>query len=345
MPEDVTLLCVPVLDQNGEPCGICGVELSQLYFVLSYPASESRFGNMVTLLVSGEGRKYDLSKAMIGNAAGTYLKSSGLIEIRSGKYYETASTGSTRYFGLATPLEARLSSGQTPMILTLLPEDSYHQASLRNRQLWYAGTLLFLILILLLAGGVSGHFSAPIVRSLKAMQLETPGGDGQSAGIRSGISEIDALVSFLQSRSQELKTSDLPPEIENMLQEFKERVTRLTPAELHIFQMFIEGCDVQTAAERSFVSAWRCEKHIPEYQPGNWRYLPELMVYVEHLPLVRASQIERRMKKRKNPDYPGSLEQRYLWHKKCLKHNILCFNPFESYKKPVQYSQLPIYFS
>ena len=53
---------------------------------------------MVTLLASGEGRKYDLSKAMIGNAAGTYLKSSGLLENRGGKYYETASTGSTRYF-------------------------------------------------------------------------------------------------------------------------------------------------------------------------------------------------------------------------------------------------------
>ena len=179
-------------------------------------------------------------------------------------------------------MEARLSSGQTPMILTLLPEDSYHQASFRNRQLWYAGTLLFLILILLLAGGVSGRFSAPIVRSLKAMQLETPGGDGQSAGIRSGISEIDALVSFLQSRSQELKTSDLPPEIETMLQEFKERVTRLTPAELHIFQMFIEGCDVQTAAERSFVSVATVRKHNTsinrKLEVSNRE---ELMVYVD----------------------------------------------------------------
>ena len=161
------------------------------------------------------------------------------------------------------------------MILTLLPEDSYHQASLRNRQLWYAGTVLFLILILLLAGGVSGHFSAPIVRSLKAMQLEATGEDGQNTGIRSGIS-------FLQTRSQELKTSDLPPEIETMLQEFKDRVTRLTPAELHIFQMFIEGCDVQTAAERSFVSVATVRKHNTsinrKLEVSNRE---ELMVYVD----------------------------------------------------------------
>lgn len=280
--EDVILLCVPVMDQNGVPCGICGVELSQLYFALSYPAAESRFGNMVTLLAPAEGRKYDLSKSMIGNASGTYLKSDGLLKVRNGKYYQTATTETDRYFGLSSPLDARLCSGRQPMVLTLLPEDSYHQASLRSRQIWYAGTFVFLILILLMAGGVSGHFSAPIVRSLKAVQQTKTGEDGQNARIRSGISEIDALVSFLQTRSEKLKTSELPPEIEAMLQEFKVRVGKLTPAERIIFQLFIDGCDVQTAAERSFVSVATVRKHNTsinrKLEVSNRE---ELMVYVE----------------------------------------------------------------
>ena len=271
-----------ILDQNGVPCGICGVELSQLYFALSYPAAESRFGNMVTLLAPAEGRKYDLSKSMIGNASGTYLKSDGLLKVRNGKYYQTATTETDRYFGLSSPLDARLCSGRHPMVLTLLPEDSYHQASLRSRQIWYAGTFVFLILILLMAGGVSGHFSAPIVRSLKAVQQTKTGEDGQNARIRSGISEIDALVSFLQTRSEKLKTSELPPEIEAMLQEFKVRVGKLTPAERIIFQLFIDGCDVQTAAERSFVSVATVRKHNTsinrKLEVSNRE---ELMVYVD----------------------------------------------------------------
>ena len=258
------------------------MELSQLYFVLSYPAAESRFGNMITLLAPAEGRKYDLSKAMIGNAAGTYLKPSGLLNIRSGKYYQTASTEAERYFGLSSPLDARLCSGQPPMVLTLLPEDSYHQASHRIRQIWFAGAAVFLILILLLAGGVSGHFSAPIVRSLNAMQQRKIGEDGQNARIRSGISEIDALVSFLQTRSEELKTRELPPEIDTMLQEFKVRAGKLTPAERMIFQLFIDGCDVQTAAERSFVSVATVRKHNTsinrKLEVSNRE---ELMVYVD----------------------------------------------------------------
>ena len=141
---------------------------------------------------------------------------------------------------------------------------------------------MFLILILLMAGGVSGHFSAPIVRSLKAVQQTKTGEDGQNARIRSGISEIDALVSFLQTRSEKLKTSELPPEIEAMLQEFKVRVGKLTPAERIIFQLFIDGCDVQTAAERSFVSVATVRKHNTsinrKLEVSNRE---ELMVYVE----------------------------------------------------------------
>ena len=280
--EDVILLCIPILDQNGVPCGICGVELSQLYFALSYPAAESQFGNMVTLLAPAEGRKYDLSKAMIGNAAGTYLKPAGLFNIRSGKYYQTASTEAEHYFGLSSPLDVRLCSGQPPMVLTLLPEDSYYQASHRIRQIWFAGTAVFLILILLLAGGVSGHFSAPIVRSLNAMQQRKIGEDGQNARIRSGISEIDALVSFLQTRSEELKTRELPPEIDTMLQEFKVRVGKLTPAERMIFQLFIDGCDVQAAAERSFVSVATVRKHNTSInRKMEVVNREELMVYVD----------------------------------------------------------------
>ena len=280
--EDVILLCVPVLDQSGVPCGICGVELSQLYFVLSYPAAESRFGNMVTLLAPAEGEKYDLSKAMIGNTAGTYLKSAGMLETQNGKYYQTATTEGDRYFGFATPLEAHFSNGQQPMVLTLLPEDSYHQASLRNRQLWFAGMALFLVVILLLSGGVSGHFSAPIVRSLNAMRQGETGEGGQQTQIRSGISEIDSLVSFLQNRSQELKTSELPPEIDAMLQEFSMRVRKLTPAERVIFKLFIDGCDVQAAAEQSFVSVATVRKHNTsinrKLEVANRE---ELMVYID----------------------------------------------------------------
>lgn len=38
--EDVQLLYVPVLDSTGKVRGLCGMEMSNLYFRLSYPMVE-----------------------------------------------------------------------------------------------------------------------------------------------------------------------------------------------------------------------------------------------------------------------------------------------------------------
>lgn len=35
--ESVMLLCVPILDGDGRVCGLCGVEISELYFKLRIP--------------------------------------------------------------------------------------------------------------------------------------------------------------------------------------------------------------------------------------------------------------------------------------------------------------------
>ena len=53
--ENAMLLMVPIMGNNGSVLGICGLELSELYFMLSYPSVESRFGNMVTLLAPMSG--------------------------------------------------------------------------------------------------------------------------------------------------------------------------------------------------------------------------------------------------------------------------------------------------
>lgn len=48
--EDVQLLYVPVLDSTGKVRGLCGMEMSNLYFRLSYPMVEGSCGNIVTVL-------------------------------------------------------------------------------------------------------------------------------------------------------------------------------------------------------------------------------------------------------------------------------------------------------
>ena len=70
--ESVTLLCVPMLDSAGNVRGICGAELSDLYFRLTYPAVDSAYGSMVTVLAPIDGDRLLLRQAIvIVAAAGT----------------------------------------------------------------------------------------------------------------------------------------------------------------------------------------------------------------------------------------------------------------------------------
>lgn len=98
--EDVQLLYVPVLDSTGKVRGLCGMEMSNLYFRLSYPMVEGSCGNIVTVLapMDKKGNIY-LDKAMFGDTKETYLSPSGTMTVKKGKYYNTYSTAFGNYIG------------------------------------------------------------------------------------------------------------------------------------------------------------------------------------------------------------------------------------------------------
>ena len=85
--ESVTLLCVPMLDSAGNVRGICGAELSDLYFRLTYPAVDSAYGSMVTVLAPIDGDRLLLGQTMIGSPGGSYLTADGTLTCKTGRYY------------------------------------------------------------------------------------------------------------------------------------------------------------------------------------------------------------------------------------------------------------------
>lgn len=255
--EDVLLLCVPVMDNSGKVRGICGVELSGLYFTLTYPAADSSFGNIVTVLAPMDGNTILMEKAMIGNPGGTYLTAAGAMNVDKGRYYMTCTDGTCVYMGTSQMIDARSAGGFPLAVITMISESSYRQHSSVTRKMWILGSFGFLVLLLLLSLCLSKQFASPILQSLRAIQGEEALGEHHS-----GISEIDALVSFIHSKNlQKPMLGELPPDIEELLQEFSARVQTLTPTERVILQLFIEGCDIHEAAARAFISVGTARKH------------------------------------------------------------------------------------
>ena len=257
--EDVQLLYVPVLDSTGKVRGLCGMEMSNLYFRLSYPMVEGSCGNMVTVVAPmDEKGKIYLDKAMFGDTKETYLSPTGTMTVKNGKHYNIYSAAFRKYIGRHELLNLKSCNGMPLAVLTLMSEANYEKLTAESRRAWITGTLIFLFLLLILSIVMSHYFVKPILRSLKALQDDT-----LTDGNLSGISEVDALVDFMQTKrnAEKLENGGIPANIEEMLKAFAMRVETLTPAERKVLQYYIEGYTIQEIASLLYISIGTARKH------------------------------------------------------------------------------------
>lgn len=259
--ENLMMLTVPVLHNDGSVQGICGIELSNLYFRLSYPAYEYEYGNMVTLLAPVENQKVEISRGLAGCLDGTYLKESDTLEIEEGKLFNTYIGESGKYYGMQTPLNMKMQNGSTMYAITLIPSEDFDSAKMLNNTVWSVASLLLLISMLAMAFLLSRNFVKPISDSLASIMEQS-----QEKIQSSGITEIDEVMGFLQEQAklhekQEQIELDLPLNMEELFQEFVERVVTLTPTERTILQYYIDGYSIEEVADMACISINTAKKH------------------------------------------------------------------------------------
>ena len=254
--EDVMLLCVPILDDTGKICGICGVELSGLYFRLSYPVYDSSYGSMLTLLAPMEGSTLILDQAMFGSCGDIFLRTEGALTVQKEKYYNVYSSGEEEYIGLQKNLEEKTMNGNQLAAVTILPENYYNKVVSGERKIWILGSALFFLLLLSMAWLFTRYFMAPIYSVLTNLREDKP-----MEEYHSGITELDDLARYIQEKAKEQEHRELPPNIEILFQEFSEKVAKLTPMERTVLQFYIDGYTIEEVAARAFISVNTVKKH------------------------------------------------------------------------------------
>ena len=278
--EDALLLCVPIAGSDGSVCGLCGVELSALYFQLAYPAPESEYGHMMVVLGSSDGNMLGLSGGVLGGQDGTHLDTTQELQIRKEQYFYTYTTEEQdTYIGLHHRLPFTAQDGSELTLAVLVPEQSYRSAASLNRLAWVGGSLAFLLAMLVLALFFSRRFVKPIVQSLEEIQQ-----DVSFSGRSSGISEIDVLLRFIQSREKDrlINENGLPPNIAELFDTFSKRVETLTAAEKSILKYYTEGCEIAEIPEKAFISISTVRKHNSNiYRKLGVTSREELMLYIE----------------------------------------------------------------
>lgn len=254
--ENVTLLCVPVRDGNGTVRGICGMELSDLYFSLSHSVVSSSYGSFIMLLAPINGDTLLLDKAMLGSTEGTNLSASGTMKIKEGRDYDTFTWNGTTYLGKYQVVPGRLADGYPLAAVTLIPESGYCHRAQTARIGWVFGSLGFLAGLLVLAAALSRRFAMPIARGFEAARNCEQ--DWKPTGIR----EIDELTAYFHDQLRESRPEDaLPRQVESLVSELIDRAKGLTSSERVILRYYAEGYAVKDISGLLFISVGTVKGH------------------------------------------------------------------------------------
>jgi len=252
--ESVALLCVPIMDETGTVRGVCGVEISDMYFRLSNTSSRSSYGSTLTVLSVDEGDSVDLSRSMLGYSEDVYLANTGIMTAEKGKYCYSYCIDSESYLGLHSPLPFRTVGGGSFSVVSLIPESHFRQAANLSRIGWTCGFLVFLLASLAASLYISKKFVSPIVQSLDSI------GSDAAPAAPSGIQEIDQMLEYVRTQMQR-GDGTLPPNIEALFSSFNAKVDTLTATERTILQYYIDGYDINAVAENAFISINTVKKH------------------------------------------------------------------------------------
>ena len=271
------MVVAPVFSSNGVFRGVCGLELNDLLFSLSYPAQDSEYGFVMTAVAPVSNGVVDLSKGMTGELKSTYLSDAEKLYVREDSGFNVYEASNGTFVGLHTPLGLQTTDGEDVCAITLVPQEYYSAMAFADRMKIIVASLLLFVVALVLSRYLSRRLVRPISDAVDALKADGSIGDGLT-----GFSEIDALVSVLDSKATNIKPSLLPPDVASLLDEFSARFATLTATERKIVKLYAENMETSEVAERLFISIHTARKHNANiYRKLNVGSREELVLYLE----------------------------------------------------------------
>ena len=277
--EDTILLLVPVLDRDGSVCGVCGLELSELYCYISYPEVDSVFGPMIRLMAPMKDDELLLYKGMSGGLDGTFLGEVQRLTVKEGTHYHHYISDNHRYLGLHAQTSVRGMDGDYLYQVVLIPQTTYDDYRQENQMTWMLASLVFMVVMVCLCKYMSVRFMRPILKTIEVIHA-----DEHLEGNETGISELDDLMAFVNSKAsaQALSQGSLPPNIEELFNTFAQRAKTLTTTERSILKYYVDGYEITEIPQLAFISIHTVKKHNSNiYQKLGVASRDELMLYIE----------------------------------------------------------------
>lgn len=309
--DNVLSYSVPLLDNDGNPYGICGLEISKTAFEsILRQKSSYEFGREVILFSTRIGDGIDMDNALVlgmntswlinGDSKYLYISPHSEDNKLNDYYFTKPSSETILGYDIDVriyPKKSTFSDAKWSLAI-LIPKSDVTSKSAR---LYY---ILFVMLLLLAISVVITFFTSkycisPILEAIKMIKSnETQG--------RTNITEIDDLIEFLSMRSEPAKKgieTDLQlaasarstkhadstePSPEHLSPEqykkFEDQLQTLSNAERRIFDLYIEGYDAKEICNMLYISINTLKTHNRRiYTKMNVSSRAELLKYCNEL--------------------------------------------------------------
>ena len=278
---DVILLCFPIYSEQGTLYGVCGIELSALYFQNQYPSVDSDFGKVITVLAPLEKDTLMIEEGMTGGTDGTWFSDDENLKYKQTKRYNIYQSGKTSYFGLHKSLPIHSYYGKDWQIAVLIPKEGCQSVI-------FAGNLKFTVLLIVL---LTVMIVLSIVLSRRIVRPIQKGvEDIREKGITNqktfGIKEFDSLIEYLNEKREDndKEQKELPDGVEELFERFICGVEKLSKAEYRVFQCYLDGYQVAQVPEVACISMSTVKKHNRSiYEKLEVSSYDELMLYLDML--------------------------------------------------------------
>lgn len=187
--EQSRLFLMPINSNNGRIIGICGFEISSVYFQQRTKQANYKGYPLITAILD---KKADNEyQGQLSNPA-SFVNST--ITTSSDGEHELFTAGQERFIGFTAPLTVGASEHR---VAVMLPADSYYhlQKQAKIRLLIILGIIL--LLSLLSAGYFSKRYVDPLVADLQQLQ------QNPDAPPQANVLELNQFFEFLQSHSEQ----------------------------------------------------------------------------------------------------------------------------------------------
>ena len=251
--DDAAFVAVPVYSADGEFYGVCGLEISSMYYMHSHMLSASEFKSIAGLLALREG---DDLRADTGLESGTYggysasLSNGRLTTEPRGSLMRYSGNGN-RFIGMEKMVTlSSLDGADQWSIAVMIPESDYSAMSRNQIMLFALLSVLVLATSLLASVLLSKRYVQPITDGLDMVRQGVSG--------RSKIPEINDLITFLAAQDAERERAGQSVEAASPLvasyMSFMRRLDAMTATERDIFDLYMQDLTAQQIAETRNIS-------------------------------------------------------------------------------------------